>query len=118
MAQSMAWMVFAMLRTEAGPSLMKNLVREVDEVLGNGLPTYETHKKQKYAEAWYVLFAFVSYLNMVLHRCFPACPPSPLHSTDAIVFLFLSVYMVIVSLRVRIFFTIGGGCCRRNGLYS
>ncbi|KAF9080598.1 serine/threonine protein kinase, CMGC, dual-specificity [Mortierella sp. AD031] len=51
MAQSVAWMFFAMLRNEADPNLMKNLVKEVDEVLGDGLPTYETHKQQKYAEA-------------------------------------------------------------------
>lgn len=54
MAQSIAWMMYAMLRDETDPSLMEKLVQEVDEVLGNELPTYETHKKQKYAEAWYV----------------------------------------------------------------
>ncbi|KAG0287729.1 hypothetical protein BGZ96_008382 [Linnemannia gamsii] len=51
MAQSIAWMMYAMLRDETDPSLMEKLVQEVDEVLGNELPTYETHKKQKYAEA-------------------------------------------------------------------
>ncbi|KAK5821452.1 cytochrome P450 [Linnemannia elongata] len=51
MAQSVAWMMFSMLRNETDPSVMEKLVREVDEVLGGSLPTYETHKKQKYAEA-------------------------------------------------------------------
>ncbi|KAG0277065.1 hypothetical protein BGZ95_006575 [Linnemannia exigua] len=51
MAQSVAWMMYAMLRNETDPEIMKTLVQEVDEVLGGKLPTYETHKKQKYAEA-------------------------------------------------------------------
>ena len=52
MAQSVAWMMFSMLRNETDSSVMQKLVREVDEVLGDSLPTYETHKRQKYAEAW------------------------------------------------------------------
>ncbi|KAG0314345.1 hypothetical protein BGZ97_009368 [Linnemannia gamsii] len=51
MAQSVAWMMYAMLRDGTDPSLMRKLVQEIDDVLGGELPTYETHKKQKYAEA-------------------------------------------------------------------
>ncbi|KAF9911529.1 hypothetical protein EC991_003332 [Linnemannia zychae] len=51
MAQSVAWMMYAMLRDETDPEVMKTLIQEVDDVLGSELPTYETHKRQKYAEA-------------------------------------------------------------------
>ncbi|KAF9120501.1 hypothetical protein BGW39_011317 [Mortierella sp. 14UC] len=51
MAQSVAWMMYVILRDETDPEIMKTLVQEVDDVLGSELPTYETHKKQKYAEA-------------------------------------------------------------------
>ena len=46
-------MIYLLLRKETDPAVLKNLVQEVDEVLGDNLPTYESHKKQKYAEAWY-----------------------------------------------------------------
>ncbi|KAG0374151.1 hypothetical protein BGX24_010747 [Mortierella sp. AD032] len=51
MAQSVAWMMYALLRNETNPEIMKTLVQEVDDVLGGEVPTYETHKMQKYAEA-------------------------------------------------------------------
>ncbi|KAF8934408.1 hypothetical protein BGZ58_005723 [Dissophora ornata] len=34
-------------------SIAKTLIQEVDDVLGGLDPTYDTHKRQKYAEAWY-----------------------------------------------------------------
>ncbi|KAF9926201.1 hypothetical protein FBU30_004160 [Linnemannia zychae] len=53
MALSLSWMMYALLRDGTDPTIMQNLVKEVDEVLEGGLPTYETHKRQKYAEACY-----------------------------------------------------------------
>lgn len=47
-------MLYFLLREEADPELLKTFVKEADEVLGDGPPPYETHKKQKFAEAWYV----------------------------------------------------------------
>lgn len=54
-AQALSWMFYLINRDGTDKEIMKTLVKEVDEVLGDGLPTYETHKQQKYAEAWYVL---------------------------------------------------------------
>ncbi|KAG0368600.1 hypothetical protein BGX24_002761 [Mortierella sp. AD032] len=53
-ADAVVWMMYSLLREETDPAFVETLVREVDEVFGNELPTYETHKKQKFAEAWYV----------------------------------------------------------------
>ncbi|KAG0271901.1 hypothetical protein BGZ95_000226 [Linnemannia exigua] len=50
-SETIAWMMYSLLREETDPAILKTLVREVDEVLGNELPTLETHKKQKFAEA-------------------------------------------------------------------
>lgn len=61
-------MLYLLLREEADPELLKTFVKEADEILGDGIPTYETHKKQKFAEAWYVcdhLFAFTSFVFML-----------------------------------------------------
>ncbi|KFH74204.1 hypothetical protein MVEG_01417 [Podila verticillata NRRL 6337] len=71
-AEALAWMLHSLLREETDSEIMKTLVREVDEVLGNELPTYETHKKQKYAEA--------------CSPHFPSPPPqhAPLHQDDTL----------------------------------
>ncbi|KAF9931751.1 hypothetical protein BGZ65_004744, partial [Modicella reniformis] len=41
--------------------ITKSLVQEVDDVLQGSDPTYETHKKQRIAEAWY------DYLPEIVH---------------------------------------------------
>ncbi|KAF8977507.1 hypothetical protein BGZ46_007330 [Entomortierella lignicola] len=50
-AQSLAWMFYLILTPTASPDIVKNLVKEIDEKLQGGSPTYESTKKQKYAEA-------------------------------------------------------------------
>ncbi|KAF9271535.1 hypothetical protein BGZ88_005974, partial [Linnemannia elongata] len=50
-SEEIAWMMYLLLREEADPELLKTSVKEIDEVLGDGFPTYETHKRQKFAEA-------------------------------------------------------------------
>ncbi|KAG0074607.1 Protein kinase alk2 [Linnemannia elongata] len=50
-AQALSWMFYLINRDGTDKEIMKTLIKEVDEVLGDGLPTYETHKQQKYAEA-------------------------------------------------------------------
>ncbi|KAF8981542.1 hypothetical protein BGZ46_002622 [Entomortierella lignicola] len=52
-AHSLTWMFYLLLRDGADKSMIENLVRESDEVLQGEDPTYESYKKQKYAEAWY-----------------------------------------------------------------
>lgn len=51
-AQALSWMFYLLLRTESNPEVRQKLVQEVDEVLQGREPTYESHKQQKYAEAW------------------------------------------------------------------
>ncbi|KAF9896915.1 hypothetical protein BX616_006509, partial [Lobosporangium transversale] len=50
-AQSLAWTFYLMHRTQAGPEIVQKLVKETNDILGGGEPTYESTKKQKYAEA-------------------------------------------------------------------
>jgi len=45
-------MFYLVYRAEAGKEIAANLTKEVDEVLQGANPTYESHKQQKYAEAW------------------------------------------------------------------
>ena len=45
-------MFYLIYRDGADKDIAKNLTEEVDDVLQGGDPTYETHKQQKYAEAW------------------------------------------------------------------
>lgn len=47
-------MFYLINRTGSDPQVRENLVREVDDVLHGETPSYESHKQQKYAEAWYV----------------------------------------------------------------
>jgi hypothetical protein len=45
-------MFYLLHRSQTDPSVVKKLVREVDEVLRGEEPTYDTCKTMKYAEAW------------------------------------------------------------------
>ncbi|KAF9119890.1 hypothetical protein BGW39_011846 [Mortierella sp. 14UC] len=44
-------MFYLLNRDETDPSILKTLVQEVDSVLDGGLPTYESHRQQKFGEA-------------------------------------------------------------------
>lgn len=50
---SLSWIIYSIHCTGAAPEVIKNLVREVDNVLQDKLPPHETYKQQKYAEARY-----------------------------------------------------------------
>ncbi|KAF9900457.1 hypothetical protein EC991_007320 [Linnemannia zychae] len=50
-AQSLAWTFYLMHRRGANPEIVSRIVEETDEVLKGGLPTYESTKQQKFAEA-------------------------------------------------------------------
>ncbi|KAK3838840.1 MAG: cytochrome P450 [Linnemannia gamsii] len=63
-AQALAWTFYLMHRREADPAIVERLVQETDEVLKGGLPTYESTKQQKFAEACF---------NEAL-RLYPAVP--------------------------------------------
>ncbi|KAG0339756.1 hypothetical protein BG000_001432 [Podila horticola] len=72
-AQALSWMFYLLHRTESDPEVRRRLVQEVDEVLQGSEPTYETHKQQKYAEAWYKQYVFLSHAANGL-RLYPAVP--------------------------------------------
>ncbi|KAF9140981.1 hypothetical protein BG015_001452, partial [Linnemannia schmuckeri] len=63
-AQALAWTFYLMHRREADPAIVPRILEETDSVLKGGLPTYETTKQQKFAEACF---------NESL-RLFPAVP--------------------------------------------
>ncbi|KAF9956547.1 hypothetical protein BGZ72_002681 [Mortierella alpina] len=50
-AQALSWTFYLMHRSSASPEIVRQLVEETDDVLAGGLPTYESTKQQKYAEA-------------------------------------------------------------------
>ncbi|KAG0309358.1 hypothetical protein BGZ98_003153 [Dissophora globulifera] len=50
-AQALSWMFYLLHRTEADAGIFKSLVKETDDVLQGGLPTYESTKQQKFAES-------------------------------------------------------------------
>ncbi|KAF9955536.1 hypothetical protein BGZ70_010193 [Mortierella alpina] len=50
-AQSLTWLFYLILRGESGNAVTKQLTQELDEVLKGSEPTYETHRRLKYAEA-------------------------------------------------------------------
>ncbi|CAO3570764.1 unnamed protein product [Mortierella alpina] len=50
-AQALSWTFYLMHRSTASPEIMQQLVEETDDVLAGGLPTYESTKRQKYAES-------------------------------------------------------------------
>ncbi|CAO3574463.1 unnamed protein product [Mortierella alpina] len=57
-AQALSWMFYLMHRTSADKSIVRKLQEEIKTVLGDEMPTYESSKHMKYAEAWY-LFASI-----------------------------------------------------------
>ncbi|KAG0370331.1 Protein kinase alk2 [Mortierella sp. AD032] len=63
-AQALSWMFYLLNRDGTDKEILKTLIKEVDDVLDGELPTYETHKQQKYAEACF---------NEAL-RIFPSVP--------------------------------------------
>jgi hypothetical protein len=68
-AQGISWMMYLLLRKETDPEILETFIREVDETYGDNLPTFETHKKQKFAEAWYTIkLYFVLFLG--IRHCF------------------------------------------------
>ncbi|KAF9907269.1 Protein kinase alk2 [Linnemannia zychae] len=50
-AQALSWMFYLLHRSQSDPNILKNLVKEIDEVLRGEVPTYESCKAMKYAEA-------------------------------------------------------------------
>ncbi|KAF9963339.1 hypothetical protein BGZ65_004207 [Modicella reniformis] len=50
-AQALSWMFYLMHRSSSDKNIVRKLQQEIDEVLGGELPTYESYKKMKYAEA-------------------------------------------------------------------
>ncbi|KAF9580548.1 Protein kinase alk2 [Lunasporangiospora selenospora] len=50
-AQALSWMFYLMHRNEANPKIIQTLFDETDSILQGDYPTYESTKKQKYAEA-------------------------------------------------------------------
>ncbi|KAG0204123.1 hypothetical protein BGX28_003846 [Mortierella sp. GBA30] len=50
-AQALSWTFYLLHRSEANPGILSQLTEEIDSVLKDGLPTYESTKQQKYAEA-------------------------------------------------------------------
>ncbi|KAG9073273.1 hypothetical protein KI688_001065 [Linnemannia hyalina] len=65
-AQALAWTFYLMHRRGADPAIVQRMQEETDSVLQGGLPTYETTKQQKFAEACF---------NESI-RLFPAVPRS------------------------------------------
>lgn len=51
-AQALSWMFYLMHRSSADKNIVRKLRQEIEDVLGDELPTYESYKKMKYAEAW------------------------------------------------------------------
>ncbi|KAF9084984.1 hypothetical protein BGX23_010063 [Mortierella sp. AD031] len=50
-AQALSWMFYSMHKSDASPEILFQLTKETDSILEGGLPTYESIKQQKYAEA-------------------------------------------------------------------
>ncbi|KAI8346292.1 cytochrome P450 [Mortierella sp. GBAus27b] len=50
-AQALSWMFYLMHRSAADKDIVHKLQQEIDDVLGDEVPTYESYKKMKYAEA-------------------------------------------------------------------
>ncbi|KAG0338708.1 hypothetical protein BG000_003520 [Podila horticola] len=50
-AQAMSWMFYLMHRTSADKNIVVKLREEIDTVLGDSMPSYESSKEMKYAEA-------------------------------------------------------------------
>ncbi|KAG0073777.1 hypothetical protein BGZ92_003697 [Podila epicladia] len=52
-AHALTWMFYLIYRDDSDENIQTTLVREVDDVLGGSIPTNETFKNLKFAEAWY-----------------------------------------------------------------
>ncbi|KAF9544141.1 hypothetical protein EC957_012357 [Mortierella hygrophila] len=65
-AQALGWTFYLMHRRGADPAIVQRMQEETDSVLQGGLPTYETTKQQRFAEACF---------NESI-RLFPAVPRS------------------------------------------
>ncbi|KAG0041910.1 Protein kinase alk2 [Gryganskiella cystojenkinii] len=50
-AISLTWMMYLICRDGADRNIAKTLIQEVDEILEGSDPTYETYKRQRFAEA-------------------------------------------------------------------
>ncbi|KAI1318426.1 hypothetical protein EDD11_006510 [Mortierella claussenii] len=50
-AQALSWTFYLMHRQQANKKILEQLTEETDRVLQDGLPTYESIKQQKFAEA-------------------------------------------------------------------
>ncbi|KAG0331604.1 Protein kinase alk2 [Podila horticola] len=50
-AHALTWMFYLIYRDDSDKNIQTTLVREVDDVLGGSIPTYETFKNLKFAEA-------------------------------------------------------------------
>ncbi|KAF9965337.1 hypothetical protein BGZ70_005027 [Mortierella alpina] len=50
-AQALSWMFYLMHRTSADKNIVRKLQEEIKTVLGDEMPTYESSKHMKYAEA-------------------------------------------------------------------
>lgn len=51
-AQALSWMFYLMHRASADKNIVRKLQEEIKTVLGDEMPTYESSKHMKYAEAW------------------------------------------------------------------
>ncbi|KAG0216091.1 hypothetical protein BGX28_005986 [Mortierella sp. GBA30] len=51
-AQALSWMFYLMHRSSTDKNIARKLREEIDTVLGDEMPTYESSKHMKYAEAW------------------------------------------------------------------
>ena len=80
-AQALSWTFYLMHRSTASPEIMQQLVEETDDVLAGGLPTYESTKRQKYAEACFHE-ALRLYPRFVQYRDIIRVPPFVGPSTD------------------------------------
>ncbi|KAF9360361.1 hypothetical protein BGX26_009713 [Mortierella sp. AD094] len=50
-SHALTWMLYMIYRDGADENIAKTLIQEVDNILGESDPTYDTYKKQKYTEA-------------------------------------------------------------------
>ncbi|KAG0196626.1 hypothetical protein BGX28_009916 [Mortierella sp. GBA30] len=50
-AQAISWMFYLVLRDETNEEVIKTLIHEVDDVLRDEEPSYDTYKRQKFGEA-------------------------------------------------------------------
>ncbi|KAF9913789.1 hypothetical protein BX616_009569 [Lobosporangium transversale] len=50
-AQALSWMFYLLHRSNTDPTILSKLVKEVDDKLSGGIPTYEAYKTMRYSEA-------------------------------------------------------------------